>query len=104
LLASLRNIPAADFHSAQKPDPSYVVQSGDSLSTIAKRYNTTVAELATINQLRNRNSLRIGQVIILPGEDGRVPTLVVNKEQNPRQSAPANGEIEVQRGDTLSTI
>lgn len=104
LVAALRNIPAADFHASQKPDPSYIVKAGDTLSTIAKRYNTTVAELATINQLRNRNALRIGQVIILPGEDGRVPSLVVNTESNPRKAAPASGEIEVARGDTLSTI
>jgi membrane-bound lytic murein transglycosylase D len=104
LVSSLNTIPAAEFYALQKPDPSYTVRSGDTLSTIASRYNTSAAELAAINQLRNRNQLKIGQVIILPGENGRVPTLVVNKESNPRQSTPASGRVEVARGDTLSTI
>jgi membrane-bound lytic murein transglycosylase D len=104
LTAGLGAIAAADFHPSQKPDPSYTVRSGDSLSGIASKYNTSVTELMTINQLRNRNQLRVGQVIILPGELGRVPTLVVNKEANPRQSAPVSGRVEVARGDTLSTI
>src|SRR5690606_39566124 len=55
---------------AQIPDVSYVVQRGDTLSGIAARFSTTVAELATINQLRDRHSIRIGQTLILPAQDG----------------------------------
>ncbi|MDR2212018.1 MAG: LysM peptidoglycan-binding domain-containing protein [Pseudomonadales bacterium] len=104
LVSRLNTIPATEFYAAQKADPSYVVRSGDTLSGIASRYSTTVAELATINQLNNRNQLKIGQTIILPSQDGRVPTLVVNTDSNPRQSAPVSGQVTVARGDTLSTI
>ncbi len=46
----------------------YVVQKGDSLYSIAKKYNTSVNELKTINHLES-NTLQIGDVLVLPGED-----------------------------------
>jgi N-acetylmuramoyl-L-alanine amidase len=43
----------------------YIVKSGDTLSSIARRYNTTVNELIKLNNLVNTN-LSIGQRIKLP--------------------------------------
>lgn len=43
----------------------YIVKAGDSLYSIAKKYNTTVLELKNINNLVSDN-LKIGQKIILP--------------------------------------
>jgi LysM repeat protein len=46
---------------------SYVVQRGDTLGAIAKRYNTTVAALLRMNpQIRNPNWLYVGQRIRVP--------------------------------------
>jgi len=72
------------------------------LSVIAERYRTTVSELVAINQLRDRNSIRIGQQLLLPQQDGSIPTLVVN--DNTPLEIPTNGLYEVRRGDTLSII
>ena len=44
---------------------TYVVQKGDSLWSIAKKYNTTVDNLKNKNNLTS-NLLSIGQVLILP--------------------------------------
>ena len=44
---------------------TYTVKSGDSLWSIANRYNTTVNELKNLNNLSN-NSLTIGQILLLP--------------------------------------
>ena len=43
----------------------YVVVSGDSLYSIARKYNTTVDEIKSINNLKN-NSLSIGQILRIP--------------------------------------
>ena len=46
----------------------YIVKSGDSLYSIANKYNTTVNELKSLNNLSN-NTLSIGQVLKLPKVD-----------------------------------
>lgn len=42
------------------------VRSGDTLYTIALRFNTTVSRLATLNRISNVGLIRIGQIIQLP--------------------------------------
>jgi LysM repeat protein len=46
--------------------PNYTVAPGDTLGSIARRNGTSVDALASINNLENRNSLRIGQKLIIP--------------------------------------
>lgn len=46
---------------------SYVVQSGDSLSAIALRFNTTVATLASLNSIVNPDLVYGGQTLLVPG-------------------------------------
>ena len=43
----------------------YTVQPGDSLYTIARRFNTTVPRLVRLNRLRNPNRIYPGQVLRL---------------------------------------
>jgi membrane-bound lytic murein transglycosylase D len=105
LATSLNSIAATHFHTGQVPDVSYKVQSGDSLSGIASRFSTSVAELVAINQLRDRHSIRAGQTLVLPQQNGSVPTLVVNRtEPTPVQARAEASSYVVQRGDTVSNI
>ena len=44
----------------------YIVKKGDTLTKIAKMYNTTVNELVRLNNIKNKNLIYIGQKILLP--------------------------------------
>lgn len=52
--------------SASIPADTYIVKSGDSLYSIAKRFNTTVDELKRVNN-KTSNLLAIGEMLIIPG-------------------------------------
>ena len=47
---------------------TYTVKSGDTLSAIASKYNTTVDKLVSINGISNPNLISVGQVLKLKGE------------------------------------
>ena len=44
---------------------NYIVQRGDTLSEIAERFGTTVARLASLNNIRNTDRIYVGQVLSL---------------------------------------
>ena len=46
----------------------YVVQSGDSLSSIAARFDTTTSELMTLNPDLSGSTVVVGQRIVVPRE------------------------------------
>lgn len=55
---------------APQPAPTggtYTVQSGDTLSSIAKKYGTTWSDLAALNKLSNPNVINVGQVLKVSG-------------------------------------
>lgn len=52
-------------YSGGELEGTYTVKSGDSLWSIANRFNTTVAEIKQLNNL-NTNALQVGQVLKLP--------------------------------------
>ena len=64
-------VPVQSGQSAEPGKPvQYTVQSGDNLSTIAARFDTTVDAIIEMNNLTDRNFLRVGQVLtIVKGND-----------------------------------
>ena len=46
---------------------TYIVKRGDTLSGIARRYNTTVSNLAKLNNIKNVNLIYVGQKLIISG-------------------------------------
>lgn len=44
----------------------YVIKKGDTLTAIAKRYNTTVNKIVEANNIKDANKIYVGQKIILP--------------------------------------
>ena len=70
---------------------TYKVKKGDTLSAIAKKYNTTYQKIASDNGIKNPNLIRIGQV------------LKINTNQKVT-STPSVTYYTVKKGDTLSAI
>ncbi|GJM42768.1 MAG: hypothetical protein DHS20C20_30500 [Ardenticatenaceae bacterium] len=52
---------------------TYIVQPGDTLSAIARRFNTTVSAIAQASGIRNINLIYVGQRLTIPGS-GTSPT------------------------------
>jgi len=69
------------------------VARGETLSGIAARYGTTIAELAALNDLRRRDRIYAGQVLAVRGRERAVATADVDAREH-----------EVRRGDTLIAI
>jgi LysM repeat protein len=67
----------------------YTVQWGDTLFSLAQRYNTTVNALVALNGLQNASSIRAGQVLRISGAAVEVS---------------GTSEYTVQQGDTLYSI
>lgn len=59
----------------------YVVKKGDTLSSIANRYNKTYQELANYNNIENPNLIYINQEIKIPTTESQI-TYVVKKGDN----------------------
>jgi murein DD-endopeptidase MepM/ murein hydrolase activator NlpD len=55
---------------AQASGPIYIVQPGDTLYSIANRFNVTLDELLTANPTIDPNLLAQGQQVIIPGLEG----------------------------------
>lgn len=55
---------------AQNSSSGHTVQSGETLSKIAMRYNTSVLEICRINKIKNQNAISVGQVLKLPSGKG----------------------------------
>ncbi|HTN81674.1 MAG TPA: LysM domain-containing protein [Acidimicrobiales bacterium] len=54
---------------------TYVIAKGDSLSKIAKKFNMTVEQLITINNIKDADHIEAGQVlIIVPAPPAATPT------------------------------
>lgn len=47
----------------------YTVQKGDTLTSIAKKFNTTVARLVDLNNITDPDYIVVGQVLIISGSD-----------------------------------
>ncbi len=60
--------PANKDYGTTTPGGGYVVDSGDSLFSIAQKHNTTVAALKGLNDMGRRSRIFPGQKLILPAE------------------------------------
>ncbi len=95
---SLAAIPGNQQYSAQMPDKTHRIRSGDSLWLIAKRYDTSVARLKALNGLQG-NNIRVGRTLILPGSLAFEPPLATASVD-----AAAAPLYTIRKGDSLWSI
>jgi membrane-bound lytic murein transglycosylase D len=90
--------------SQQKPDRMHRIVAGDSLSTIARRYGTSVSQLMALNGLRSQ-SIQVGKSLILPGS-GQRTTLTAEQVASTRArlAAGKSQEYVIRSGDSLWSI
>lgn len=94
------------------PTKVYTVQSGDSLSYIAKRFNVSTRDIVKMNKISNPNKIVVGTKLTLPGYvdlNAPAPRRPARKVSAAPKAAPkavvaAGGEYVVKSGDTLGHI
>lgn len=67
---------------------SYTVLPGDTLNKIAREHQVTVDHIAKLNNIRNVNSIRVGQVLIIDGNrvENKLPDDLTNLNQSMTQN------------------
>jgi LysM repeat protein len=66
--------PAAPAETPTPSGPSHTVGKGETLTSIAKRYNITVGDLLNANKIRDARKIQIGQVLQIPNQTTPQPT------------------------------
>jgi murein DD-endopeptidase MepM/ murein hydrolase activator NlpD len=69
-LMGFQSQPRVFAASAYQEEPVYIVQQGDTLSVIARRFNIPIEDLQNANNISDPNSLDIGQRLVIPGLEG----------------------------------
>ncbi|MCK9239123.1 LysM peptidoglycan-binding domain-containing protein [Desulfocurvus sp.] len=79
---------------------NYVIQPGDSLWAVAKKYNTTAASLAAANGIGLKTTLKVGQRLYIPDQG----TLAAKQTRKSAERAKTSISYKVKSGDTLYSI
>ncbi len=87
----------------------YAVTTGDNLSLIAQRFNTSVEALKDVNKLKS-SIIRVGQSLLIPVAAKAPTTYALSADQRlaPKQDKPVAGrykvEYRVKSGDSISSV
>jgi LysM repeat protein len=99
-------LPPAGETAAAGPTPTlYVVQAGDTLGSIAQRFEVTVAAIMDANGLSDANVIAVGQTLLIPVEGYVPPTatasnpgpLPTNAAEPPRPTATRDPNLPLPR-------
>ena len=88
-------------------DEVYQVQKGDTLYSISRKYQITVAELRTANNLKDSDVLKAGQRLVIPTAD--ISTAAALSSSNKQEETKTTKKSEtsvytVQKGDTFYSL
>ncbi|MDD9138120.1 LysM peptidoglycan-binding domain-containing protein [Fructobacillus sp. CRL 2054] len=71
---------------------SYTVQSGDNLWTLAQRFNTTVDNLASLNNIQDASKLSVGQVLKTTGTAAATQNTQTNTDSQSQADSQAQAD------------
>lgn len=126
LSQSIASLPKSQRYARQTRDASYTVRRGDTVSTIARRHGVKTSQLVSLNGLKSKHRIRIGQKLRLPGDGApndsvahvareksvpkRAPSTptttasTTTRQTDPPAQLPDGGIYRVRRGDNLTEI
>ena len=91
--------PSSTADKAKPGTVAYTIRPGDSLWSIAKQHNVTVARLVKTNQVAPRDVLQIGQTLQVPTHTARPVVAATTAENIIRKIG-----YRVRKGDSLARI
>nr|WP_306266708.1 LysM peptidoglycan-binding domain-containing M23 family metallopeptidase [Pararhizobium sp. IMCC3301] len=99
--ASVVTTPEAPVRTAGTIDGTHRVSSGDTLFSIAQRYNVNVGSLSAANNLGQSSNIQIGQKLVIPGRGGTQSAQVLappvrSAQIQPRETIQARPATPVQ--------
>ena len=75
--------------------PTYIIQPGDTLSSIADHFNISLNDLMAANSITDPNAIQAGQQLVIPGLEGVTGTLdteVINFGESFQQPCPSDAD------------
>lgn len=108
-VVEVKPVVVADVSKPVEPEYTiYIVQNGDYLAKISKRFNVTIASIKRLNPSIKKDVIRVGQKLKLPGKiDVGVQKAPVVAAPAKKGYAPYTGATKVYvvvNGDTLGSI
>lgn len=89
---------------SQTASKTYTVKSGDNLTKIANKYNTTVQVLVDLNGIKDKNLIYVGQVLKLPGTSGFIKGCKVRVKKSATTYATGEKIASFVKGSTYTVI
>ncbi len=87
---------------------SYLIRRGDTLSALARRFGTTVQDLARQNGIRNVNLIYAGRTLKIPGRSDSFGSRPAAQNNGPRPSSPSapasSGNVSSSFGARAATL
>jgi LysM repeat protein len=82
----------------------YTVQAGDTLLSIALRFDTSLNQIMNMNGLRDEHSLNVGQILVIPGVSDSTGQPGANRSAVDPVLSRTAGTHTVRAGETLVAI